>query len=152
MIRTRHALLTALGAGVLALSACATPERPEGGYRIDNQNTVSPTLNTVRVIDGSLAQYKNRKNEVKTVLDVERVNISRSGTGFPQISVELRNKVEADIPLEVRTHWYDASGRPVDTPTSWTRVFARPMSLALYQQTSINPQATQYYVEVRGAQ
>lgn len=151
MTKTRLLLLTAFGAA-LTLSACATPEPPEGGYRIDAQNTVSPTLNTVRVIDDSLARYKNRKYEVKTVLDVERVNLSKSATGMTQISVELRNKTGEQIPLEIRTSWYDASGRPVDAPQSWTRVFAGPMSMALYQQTSISPAASQYYVEVRGAQ
>jgi hypothetical protein len=118
-----------------ALAACAPSLPPEGGYRIDNQNSVSPTLNTVRVIDGSLARYSGRNYRVHTVLDVERAFIS------PTL-----------IPLEVRTHWYDASGRPVDSPTSWTRTFAQPMSLTPYEQVSISGAATQYYVEVRGAQ
>lgn len=139
-------------AAALLMSGCTTTPAPEGGYRIDNQNSVSPTLNTVRVIDGSLARYKNRQYEVRTVLDVERINLSRSETGFAQISVEFRNKAEFDIPLEVRTSWYDASGRPVDAAASWGRVFAQPMSMALYTQTSSSPAASQYYVEVRAAQ
>jgi uncharacterized protein YcfL len=113
---------------------------------------VSPTLNTVRVIDSDLAQFKNRKWQVRTVLDVERINLSRSETGFPRISVELRNKAGQEIPLEVRTSWYDASGRPVDAAASWTRVFAKPMSMALYEQVSTSQAASQYYVEVRAAQ
>jgi uncharacterized protein YcfL len=149
-------LKPAIAATALAVlaSGCTAPAGPppEGGYRIDNQNNVSPTLNTVRVIDGSLAHYRNKRYEVRTVLDVERVNLSRSETGFPRISVELRNKIEADIPLEVRTSWYDASGRPVDAASSWTRVFAKPMSMALYEQVSTSPAASQYYVEVRAAQ
>jgi hypothetical protein len=135
-----------------ALAACAPSLPPEGGYRIDNQNSVSPTLNTVRVIDGSLARYSGRNYRVHTVLDVERAFISPTPTGFPRITVELRNKTSTLIPLEVRTHWYDASGRPVDSPTSWTRTFAQPMSLTPYEQVSISGAATQYYVEVRGAQ
>jgi hypothetical protein len=142
----------AVAALLLSAAACATPPAPEGGYRIDNQNAVTPTLNTVRVIDGSLARYVGRNYAVKTVLDVERVYVTPTPTGLPRIGVELRNKTATMIPLEVRTHWYDASGRPVDTPTSWTRVFAQPMSMALYEQVSISPVATQYYVEVRGAQ
>jgi len=139
-------------AGLVLVAGCTTPPPPEGGYRIDNQNYVSPTLNTVRVIDSSLARYANRRYEVRSVLDVERVNLGRSATGFPVISVELRNKTGFDIPLEVRTSWYDASGRPVDAAASWTRIYAKPMSMALYEQVSTSPAATQYYVEVRGAQ
>lgn len=141
----------ALAAAAL-LAGCSTTPPPEGGYRIDNQNFVSPTLNTVRVIDGSLAGYRNKRYEVASVLDVERVNLSQSATGFPRISVELRNKADVAIPLEVRTSWYDASGRPVDAAASWTRLFAQPMSMALYEQVSTSPAATQYYVEVRAAQ
>lgn len=140
----------ALG-GAVALAGCSTPA-PEGGYRIDNQNYTRPTLNTVRVIDGSLAHYKNRRYEVRSVLDVENITVTDTGTGLPRISVELRNKADFEIPLEVRTSWYDASGRPVDAAASWTRVFARPMSMALYEHVSSNPAAEQYYVEVRAAQ
>lgn len=142
----------AISAAVVLAGCTTTAPAPEGGYRIDNQNSVSPTLNTVRVIDGSLAYYKNKRYEVRTVLDVERTNVSRTETGFSRISLELRNKSEGEIPLEVRTSWYDASGRPVDAAGSWTRLFARPMSVALYEHVSASPAATQYYVEVRGAQ
>lgn len=151
MTIARKILSGAAIAGALALGACQT-NTPEGGYRIDNMNTASPTLNTVRVIDGSLARYVNRKFKVESALDVERINLSRTETGFVRISLELRNQTDQEIPLEVRTSWYDASGRPVDAAGSWTRVFARPMSSALYEQVSINPSAEQYYVEVRGAQ
>ena len=98
------------------------------------------------------AQYKNRRYQVRSVLDVEHVTVSRSETGLPRISVELRNKSGKAIPLEVRTSWYDASGRPIDAATSWTRVFAQPMAMALYEQVSIKPDAAHYYVEVRGAE
>ena len=142
-----------IAAALLGMAACAPSlPPPEGGFRIDGQNAVSPTLNTVRVIDGSLARYADRNYRVQSVLDVERAFVSPTATGFPRITVELRNKTSTAIPLEVRTHWYDASGRPVDTPTSWTRSFAQPMSLTTYEQVSISTAATQYYVEVRGAQ
>lgn len=140
-----------VAAAALAIAGCSTPPPPEGGYRIDNQNYVRPTLNTVRVIDSSLAHYKNRRYDVRSVLDVEGVHLGATETNFPRISVELRNKIEAEIPLEVRTSWYDDTGRPVDAASSWTRVFAKPMSVLVYEQVSTSPAASQYYVEVRGA-
>lgn len=152
-MKLSHTLLTAAMATVaLALAGCTKSTAPEGGFRIDNQNNFSPTLNTVRVIDDSLARYKNRRYDVKSVLDVERSSLGRTETGFSRISLELRNKTDGEIPLEVRTSWYDASGRPVDAAGSWTRVFARPMSVALYEHVAATPTASQYYVEVRGAQ
>jgi uncharacterized protein YcfL len=144
-----YALITC---SALALTGCETAPPPEGGYRIDNQNAVNPTLDTVRVIDGDLARYKDRKYQVRSVLDVEHVTLSRTETGFPRISVELRNKSAYPIPLEVRTSWYDGSGRPIDMASSWGHVFAQPMAMALYEQISIKPDAVHYYIEIRGAE
>lgn len=152
-MKKHNATITALIlGGTVVLAGCTTPPPPEGGYRIDNQNYTRPALNTVRVIDGSLAHYKNRRYEVRSVLDVENVIVTDTGTGMKRISVELRNKADFEIPLEVRTSWYDASGRPVDAAASWTRIFAKPMSMALYEQISSSPASQQYYVEVRVAQ
>lgn len=151
MTRLRALVLLGFAAALPLLAGCSATA-PEGGYRIDQQNSVRPTLNTVRVIDGSLANYKNRKWDVRSVLDVENVTLTDTGTGFKRISVELRNKAGEDIPLEVRNSWYDANGRPVDMASSWSRLFAKPMSTTLFEQVSSNPTATQYYVEVRGAQ
>lgn len=149
MLRSRFALLFT---GVALVTTGCKTTMPEGGVRIDQQNSIRPALNSVRVIDGDLAHYKNRKWKVRSVLDVENVVVSNTGTGFKRISVELRNKADVEIPLEVRTSWYDESGRPVDAAQSWSRVFAKPMSLALYEQSANNPTASQYYVEVRAAQ
>jgi uncharacterized protein YcfL len=149
MIRTGLTFLL-VGSALLA-TGCKTTA-PEGGIRIDQQNAVRPALNSVRVIDTDLARYKNRKWQVRSVLDVENVVVSNTGTGFKRVSVELRNKADVEIPLEVRTSWYDDAGRPVDAAQSWARVFAKPMSMALYEHVASNPAATQYYVEVRAAQ
>lgn len=145
-------LMIPVALGVALLTAGCETTAPEGGLRIDQQNMVRPALNSVRVIDGDLAHYKNRKWQVRSVLDVENVVVSNTGTGFKRISVELRNKASTEIPLEVRTSWYDENGRPVDAAQSWTRVFAKPMSMALYEHVANNPAAAQYYVEVREAQ
>jgi uncharacterized protein YcfL len=140
-------------AGALAVAGCASTPEPEGGVRIDNQNYVSPTLNTVRVIDGSLARYVGAKYaKVDTVLDVERAMVTPTQTGFPRLTVQLRNKSDVMLPLEVRASWYDASGRPTDEAKSWTKVFLQPKSMAVFDQVSINTASAQYYVEVRGAQ
>lgn len=152
MTRFRVLTIATLAGAASLLAGCTTTPAPEGGYRIDQQNYTRPALNTVRVIDGSLAHYQNRKWEVRSILDVENVVITDTATGFKRISVELRNKADAEIPLEVRNSWYDSSGRPVDAASSWSRIFVKPMSVALYEQVASNPSATQYYVEIRGAQ
>ena len=148
----RNGLTYLLVGGALLVAGCTTTAPPEGGVRIDQQNNVRPALNSVRVIDSDLARYRNRKWQVRSVLDVENVVVSNTGTGFKRVSVELRNKADVEIPLEVRTSWYDDNGRPVDAAQSWTRLFAKPMAMALYEQSAANPAASQYYVEVREAQ
>lgn len=134
---------------LISLAACATPG-PEGGVRIDQQNNEHPALNSVRVVDSTLAKYRNSK--VVSVLDVEGSFLSRTETGLPKITVQLRNKVDQAIALEVRASWYNSQGVPVDSTPAWTHLFVQPQSMATFEQTSVKRDATQYYVEVRAAQ
>src|SRR4051812_33697115 len=105
---SRKVLALAAAAAALALAGCATPP-PEGGVRIDNQNNERPTLNTVRVIDSTLARYVGSNNRVQSVLDVEGAFLSVGPTGLPKITVQIRNKVNQAIPLEVRVSWYNSA-------------------------------------------
>ena len=143
--------LMAVAAAAATLASCAT-EAPEGGVRIDQQNTVRPTLNSVRVIDESLARYVGTKNKVLSALDVEGVYVSPTATGFNKITAQIRNKTDVMIPLEVRVSWFDANGVPSDSATSWTRLYAQPQAMVTFEQSSIRMNSVQYYVEIRGAQ
>lgn len=145
-------LLAAAGLAIaVGLAGCETPA-PEGGVRIDQQNNERPALNSVRVIDDSLAAYVGRKNKVDSALDVEGAYVSRTQTGFSKITVQIRNKTQTPIPLEARVSWYDVNGVPVDSATSWTKLFAQPQSMVTFEQISIKQSSAQYYVEIRGAQ
>lgn len=144
--------LAGLAAAAAALAACATTEPPEGGVRIDQQNSVRPDLNSVRVIDGSLARYLGRNHRVESVLDVEGAYVSTTPTGLKKVTVQIRNKTDVPIPLEVRASWHDAAGAPTDAAASWTRLFAQPQSMVTFENISIRPTSAQYYVEIRGAQ
>lgn len=145
----RLTLVAALAVAA-GLTACATP--PEGGVRIDQQNNIRPDLNSVRVLDGTLAKYVGTKNKVDSLLDVEGAYVSTGPTGFKKITVQIRNKSKVALPLEVRASWYDQSGVPTDSAQSWTRLFAQPMSMVTFEQGSTRLNSAQYYVEVRGAQ
>lgn len=144
----RAATVTAL----IALAGCATTEGPEGGVRIDQQNNVRPTLNSVRVIDGSLARYVGRDYKVDSALDVEGTYVSQGPTGLPKLTVQIRNKTKYAIPLEVRASWFDANGVPTDAAASWTKLFAQPQAMVTFETSSLKQNSAQYYVEVRGAQ
>ncbi|MBB3956052.1 MULTISPECIES: DUF1425 domain-containing protein [Novosphingobium] len=142
--------------GGLALALMATlsgcNEGTEGGVRIDNQNQIRPALNSVRVVDPTLAHYKNRSGtKVASALDIENVTVSPSETGFSRLSVEIRNKVDVPLMLEVRSSWYDASGAPSDAAQSWSRVNLPPQGVTVYKTVSTNMTSRQYYVEIRQA-
>lgn len=145
----RKIALFAIPAAAFALASCATP--PEGGVIIDQQNDTRPALNTVRVIDSTLARYTSSA-KVKSVLDVEGKFVSQTETGFPKVTIQLRNKINQAIPLEVRTSWYDDQGVPVDSSAAWKHLFVQPQAMATYEHISSKMKATQYYVEVRAAQ
>ena len=141
--------LAAIAASALALASCATP--PEGGVIIDQQNNVRPQLNTVRVIDSTLSRY-TASARVQSALDVEGKFVTRTATGFPKVTVQLRNKVNQAIPLEVRASWYDEQGAPTDSSPAWTRLFVQPNSMVTFENVSVRTQSAQYYVEVRATQ
>lgn len=145
------ALAVALGAAA-ALSGCASTTEPEGGVRIDQQNNVRPALNSVRVIDGSLARYIGRDYKVDSALDVEGTYVTQGPTGLPKLTVQIRNKTKYQIPLEVRASWFDANSVPTDAAGSWTKLFAQPQAMVTFETSSIKSNSAQYYVEVRGAQ
>ncbi|MFN3585423.1 hypothetical protein [Phenylobacterium sp.] len=148
----RAAALASVVACAAGLAGCATTEGPEGGVRIDQQNDVRPALNSVRVIDASLARYVGRNYKVQSVLDVEGTYVTTTPTGLKKVTVQIRNKTDVPIPLEVRASWHDAAGAPTDAAASWTKLFAQPQSMVTFENVSIKPASAQYYVEIRGAQ
>ena len=149
-LRFKHLALAGSLAVLAGLAGCATA--PEGGVRIDQQNNIRPELNSVRVLDGTLAKYVGTKGKVDSLLDVEGTYVSTGPTGFKKITVQIRNKTKVALPLEVRASWYDAAGVPTDQAQSWTRLFAQPQSMVTFEQGSTRLNSAQYYVEVRGAQ
>lgn len=142
----------ALGLAAAALAACETTPAPEGGVRIDQQNNIRPALNSVRVIDGSLARYVGANYKVDSALDVEGTYVTQGPTGLPKVTVQIRNKTNYAIPLEVRASWFDVGGAPTDAAASWTKLFAQPQAMVTFESSSIKGTSAQYYVEVRGAQ
>lgn len=148
--RLRQGLTAAALVLAAGLAGCATTEAPEGGVRIDNQNQIRPTLNSVRVIDGSLAKYV--RTEVASALDVEGTYVTATPTGFKKITVQIRNTTNVALPLEVRNSWFDAAGVPTDPAQSWTKLFVSPQAMVTYEQSSSKLTSAQYYVEIRGAQ
>jgi Protein of unknown function (DUF1425) len=134
-----------------SLAGCATPP-PEGGVRIDQQNNERPALNSVRVLDGTLARYVGRNNKVDSLFDVEGTYVSTGPTGFKKVTSQIRNKSSVPIPIEVRASWYDAGGVPTDSAQSWTRFFVQPQAMVTFEQSSSRLNSAQYYIEIRGAQ
>ncbi len=148
---SRHLIILATASLLTAgLAGCATA--PEGGVRIDQQNNIRPELNSVRVIDGTLARYVGAKFKVDSLLDTEGAYVSTGPTGFKKITVQIRNKTNVALPLQVRASWYDQNGVPTDQAQSWTSIFVQPNAMATFEQSSARLTSAQYYVEIRGAQ
>lgn len=150
-LRKHLAIACAAAALAAGLSACETTP-PEGGVRIDQQNNIRPELNSVRVIDGTLARYVGAKFKVDSLLDTEGAYVSTGPTGFKKITVQIRNKTNVALPLQARASWYDAAGVPTDGAQSWTSLFVQPNAMVTFEQSSARLNSAQYYVEIRGAQ
>ena len=147
---SRHLIILATASLLTAgLAGCATA--PEGGVRIDQQNNIRPELNSVRVIDGTLARYVGAKFKVDSLLDTEGAYVSTGPTGFKKITVQIRNKTNVALPLQVRASWYDQNGVPTDGAQAWTSLFVQPNAMVTFEQNSARLNSAQYYVEIRGA-
>lgn len=147
----KHLTIVAATAALgLGLAACETTP-PEGGVRIDQQNNIRPELNSVRVIDNTLAKYVGRKFKVDSLLDTEGAYVSTGPTGFKKITVQIRNKTNVALPLQARASWYDQNGVPTDGAQAWTSLFVQPNAMVTFEQNSARLNSAQYYVEIRGA-
>ena len=103
------------------------------------------------MIDNTLAKYVGRKFKVDSLLDTEGAYVSIGPTGFKKITVQIRNKTNVALPLQVRASWYDQNGVPTDGAQAWTSLFVQPNAMVTFEQNSARLNSAQYYVELRGA-
>lgn len=131
----------ALAAAVLAVGLSAGACKPtEGAFAGQRQAGYEVPMNNVGILSEHLSK----------TLAVEAVNSTRNNTNMLEVWVQLRNRLGERRPVSVRTNFYDANKRPLET-TPWQLVYIEPRGVASYSVATIKPDAAQYYVEVKEA-
>ena len=125
---------------LLVMGGCATGD-PEAATLGQRHQEYTRPMNQVGLLDRSLDD----------MLVVESISSHRSPTDRVVVTMELRNRAAEPTTVLVRTHFYDAGDRVVES-TRWSRVFLPQRGIEHYEALSTRIDALRYYVEVRRAQ
>ena len=113
-----------------------------------------PQFNTVNIIDRNLQRtytYQNGKSVTSGKLAIENAGQTILKSGLPEVWVQIRNLTDYNQNISVRTTWFDKTGRPVDGPSAWSRLFLSQNAGETYMSASVSPQAAAFMVEVQEA-
>jgi hypothetical protein len=157
--RPRHGLIVvalafALG---LALPACTTwrvDEGPAPGVHVRDKRAPNAgvRMDTVAILDPSLAHWRGPEDERYSAIAIERNGARRTTTGTVQVYATIRNRSTVPLAIEARCQFFDAEEVPVEAPSAWTRIFLTPKGVEHYKESSTQIQdVAHYYVEIREA-
>ncbi|MFA4987589.1 MAG: hypothetical protein WC712_13485 [Candidatus Brocadiia bacterium] len=127
-------------------------EGPAPGVRVRDERApyAQVRLNTVAILDESLAKWDDVKKYSK--LAVESTNSERTATGTLRAWALLRNRTDYDINLECRVQFFNVDEEPLEGPTAWKRLYLPPNGVATYSESSVGTEAIHYYyIEIREA-
>ena len=93
-------------------------------------------LNTVNIIDKSLANWHGKEDEKYSKIAVEQTNSRRTATGTLEVWATLRNRTDYPLQIEGRSQFFDSDQAPVEGPTAWQSVFLPANSVATYKEFS----------------
>ena len=139
----------------LFVTGCEQPLIPEGaapGVQVRDPHAPYATvrLNTVNIIDKSLANWHGKEDEKYSKIAVEQTNSRRTATGTLEVWATLRNRTDYPLQIEGRSQFFDSDQAPVEGPTAWQRVFLPANSVATYKEFSTKVEdVAYYYIEIR---
>lgn len=154
MSETIKLTLLAIVASVCFCGCSQAPLR-EGasvGVNVDHRMApyAKPRMNTVAIIDKSLADWQGSEEGRRSKIAVEATNSTRSETGTLQVWATLRNRTDYPLQIEGRTHFFGPGQEPVEGPTAWQRVYLDANSVAHYKEFSTKIKGIEYYyIEIR---
>ncbi|ANS85119.1 DUF1425 domain-containing protein [Vibrio scophthalmi] len=115
---------------MFAIAACTTNT---SGLRIDGGS------HRVLFADSSMSRSLNVDDITTTTVD-----------GHAQGIVSLTNNLSSDLDLLYRFYWYNDQGLEVNTKVgNWRRLIIRGAETRSISEVSVNPDATQFRVQIR---
>jgi hypothetical protein len=96
-------------------------------------------LNTVVFSDPALAE----------AIAIQRVGAMRTPTNTVEVAATLVNCGAAQVPLRIRTTFFDAEQRTTEGASAWKTVFVPPRGLGSYSESSIaRERVSTYLIEI----
>ncbi len=140
--------LLALIVGCGALREGPSPGSKAGNLR---QGIYDTPMDSVVVLDEDLARWTGKDWSSKSEIAVQTHGSRRTAAKTLETVVEIRNRTDDSISVELRTTHYDAQKLPLGDPSSWKAVDLPPQGTASYKEMSQTTTADHYLVEVRRA-
>lgn len=86
---------------------------------------------------------------VAKVVAVQRLGAERTPTNTVEVNAVLANCSRLQVPLRIRTNFYDAEQRATEAPSAWKTVFVPPGGFGSYSELSITrDRVASYLVEI----
>ncbi|BCL70355.1 conserved hypothetical protein [Vibrio nigripulchritudo MADA3029] len=102
-------------------------------------------------IDGQSQRVIMNDNILGGRLDIENIDTDLVN-GHARGIVSLASKYKSDQHVQYRFYWYDDKGLEVNSkPGPWRKVIIRGFETISVSEVSVNPNATQYRVQIRQA-
>ncbi len=134
--------------GLIAAGAC----RKEGpSIAITNPEVVVPH-NTVIVLDKGVTDWTaGLPWERQSRIAIDRHAKTTSPTGLLKVEIEIRNRTDHILRLDVQTKYFGQNGAQVDESAREVIVL-RPQESKSYSNSTLREAAQTYRVEIAGAQ
>ena len=116
------------------------------------QGIYETPMDTVVVLDRDLAVWTGRDWSSRSKIAIQKHGARRTETSALQTIVEVRNRTNDAIAVELRATFYDEQELPLGDPSAWRPLNVPPQGTANYSEQSLAPNATHYLVEVRNAE
>lgn len=154
-LRLKPLLCVALVLTAFVVSACALRrEGPALGTQAGTkrQGIYETPMDTVVVLDRDLAEWTGRDWSSRSEIAIQKHGARRTETSALETIVEVRNRTDKNLTVELRSTYYDEQQLPLGNPSAWQPLNLPPQGTANYSEKSLQPNAVHYLVEVRRGQ
>jgi uncharacterized protein YcfL len=139
----KHAIVFSIVAMALVLSGCSSHKAPEGDS-IDKSNVI--------VLDPAMQGWVFPKYMwTSQIRIVQEPRTEVTSDGRLKVWVEILNKTNKPLELQIKTVFKDADGNSLQDETNWSTYTIARKDTLLYNVTALNKDAKGYAVRIKRA-
>lgn len=154
-MNAKWSLLLLYAAASSMLLACTTPERTPvvakcGEMQLTDR--AGPALvgqtygRKMTALPVNSVQFDSANTSQSVA--VQHLSAARSEVNTVQVSARLLSCMSEPLTVRVRTSFFGSDQQPLEQPSAWQELYFAPRTIAIYQETSVSPDATGYLIEI----